>query len=261
MNKFYELIFYLLKKFFEEIFQIINLVAKRFLKPFWVIFFIVIYMAAKNWQAFFKAFSIFDLTEYELIRKYIETLTSLPIVILSLGLIFIFKFSNSIKTFLENSNLKQAGPFGFGQQQQAPSSKDIEDKVAENLEERGVTLTAQQLQQIDKAFQEKETQLANKDNVIKYLIERAELFEFAYLNSYLVFNSKTALLWIFLRPTTRENFLANFSLPPQIFNPLAEKEAILNTLLINHLIESRDGLLLITDKGKRFLRYLGYNTN
>lgn len=259
MKNFYEPLLYIFKKFFNKIFQLINLLIKRFLKPFWVIFFIVIYLAAKNWQTFFKVFSVFGFPEYELVRKYIETLTSLPIIILLLAIILIFKFSNSIKTFLENSNLKQAGPIGFGQQQHTPSSKDIENKVTEDLEEKGVTLSNEQLQKIDQAFQEKEMLLVNKDKVISYLIARSELFEFEYLKLILVYNTKTALLWFSLLPSNRENFMINFQLVGQVPNVWIEKEAILNALLVNQLLEVKNRILITTEKGRRFLRHLGYN--
>ena len=149
----------------------------------------------------------------------------------------------------------------MSQRQQVPTSRDIEEKVAENLKEQGIALTPQQLQQIEQAFQEKETQLANKDEAIKYLIERAELSEFAYLTLGLVYNTKVALMWFYLQPShssTKENFINLYTLPPQIINPLAEKEVIFNTLLTNQLLEQNGLLFTVTDKGKRFLKYLGY---
>lgn len=204
----------------------------------------------------------FGIPEYTLLKDYVAFFFSWPFVVLLLGLTFILRFSDSIKKFLENSNFIKAGPVELGQRQQLPSSKDIEEKATESLEQKGVNLTPEQLQAIEAAFNDKDSQLANKDQAIKYLLERSELFEFAYLNLILVFNTKTALLWFYFQPSnssTKENFMNSYSLSTQISDSLVEKEAIFNALLVNQLVETDGGLFKVSEKGKRFLRFQGHN--
>jgi len=198
----------------------------------------------------------------QIILEYLRIILSWPLLIFILLIIFLFKFANSIKVFLENLRLLKAGPFEFSQQQEPP--EEIEKKIEDKLEESGITLTKEQLKQIEETLEtlsrekeNKESQIFKQQEVIRYWAERAELYEFLYLNLYLVYNSKLALRW-FINPSTKDNFIYSFPLPPQIVNQITEKEAIFNALLSNGLIE-QDGLVFkISEKGKRFLKFLGY---
>lgn len=264
MKQVFKLIIYLIRQLFESLFLIIRLTIERFLKPFWILLFLTIYAINTNWSKILNGLTSFGIPEYTLIKGYFELLFSWPVAISIIGLIFIFKFSQSVKIFLENLNFLKVGPVEAGQRQQPTTSKDIEEKVTENLEQQGITLTTQQLQQIDQAFQEKETLLTNKDKTIKYLLERAELFEFSYLTLSLVYNTKVALMWFYLQllhSSTKENFINSYILPFNITDPLAEKEAIFNALLTGQLLEQNGSLFNVTEKGKRFLKYLGFNIN
>lgn len=257
MKDIFNLLINLLKQIMDTFFLFLRLLFERLLKPLWILVFLLIYLIWKNWFSISRTFSKFGIPEYTLVKDYLSIILSWPIVVLALGLIFLFKFSQSIEDFLKNSNLRKAGPLEFEQRQQGPSSKDIEEKAAV-----GINLTQGQFQQIEQAFQEKETQLANKDEAIKYLLERAELFEFAFLNLNLVYNTKVALMWFYLQTghaSTKENFIALYILPPNIPNPEIEKEAIFNALFVNQLIQQNGNLFEVTDKGKRFLQYLGFN--
>ena len=219
----------------------------------------------------------------QIILEYLRIVISWPLLIFILGAIFLFKFSNSIKTLLENLHILKAGPFEFSQQSKKKrQGKKIEgikkDEIASIKEEsdelkKNVEIISREKQKITKESKQKErvikellktmnkfvTILTRSTNAIVSLAKRAELYEFAYLNLYLVYNSKLALLWFYKVSFTKENFINSFPLPPQIINQTAEKEAIFNALLANGLIE-QDGILFrITEKGKRFLKYLGYN--
>jgi len=201
----------------------------------------------------------------QIILEYLRVILSWPLLTFILLIIFLFKFANSIKVFLENLRSLKAGPFEFIQQQKPP--EEINKKIEDKLEESGITLTKKQLKQIEETFetlsrekQNKEFQISKQEEVIRYLAERAELYEFLYLNLYLVYNSKIALFW-FVNSSTKDNFIYSFPLPPQIVNQTAEKEAIFTVLLSNGLIEQDGFLFKISEKGKRFLKFLGYNVN
>ena len=161
---------------------------------------------------------------HEVIITYLRIILSWPPMVLVISIIFILKFSSSIKTFLGNIFSLKIGSVEISQKQEE-TNKDI-------LEKRGIALT------------EKES------------------YEFKYLSLFLVFNTRRALLWFYKssnNSSTKNNFTNSYDLPPQIDNPEVEKEAIFNALLTNQLLEQKDSLFCVTEKGKRFLKYLGYN--
>lgn len=201
----------------------------------------------------------------QIILEYLRVILSWPTIVLLLGIIFLFKFSHSIRGFLRKLRFFKAGSFEFSQQQSL--QQEVEKKVEEKLEESGITLNQEQLKQIQETFEtlskekgDKEVRITQQEGVIRYWFERAELFEFSYLNLYLAYNSKIALFWL-MNPSTKDNFIYSFQLPPQIVNQIAEKEAIFNALLSTGLIEQDGFLFKISEKGKRFLKFLGYNIN
>ncbi|MCX6738085.1 MAG: hypothetical protein NTY11_01535 [Candidatus Parcubacteria bacterium] len=199
---------------------------------------------------------------WEIILKFLEIILSFPTVFLIISLVFIRKFRESIKLFLENIASVKVGPFEASQRQVNVPKEKINDQ------KRGITLNKEQIQRIDEALnslskekESKEAEIGNQNEIIKYLTERAELNEFAYLSLYLVNNSKLALSWFnsqVANSSTKENFIAQFALPPQIINPLAEKEAIFNALLVNDLIEQTGVLFKTSDKGVRFLKHIKF---
>ncbi len=204
----------------------------------------------------------------EIILEYLKIIFSWPVAFFVFSLIFVLKFKESIKLFLENIASIKVGPFEASQRQTKGPEERIEDQITENLQEQGITLNKVQLQQVEDAFsnltkekEEKEQEIENQSQVIKYFIERAELYEFAYLSLYLVQNSKLALLWFYNQisnSSTKDNFTLQFPLHPQIINPVAEKEAIFNALLINGLLEQASGFFKISEKGIRFLKHIKF---
>ena len=185
------------------------------------------------------------------------------------SLIFIIKFSNSIKIFLENIKSMKAGPVEITQHQRG-GSENIDNEVSSSLEAKGISFTQDQINNIENHITNLSTQVEatttesqNKDNIIKYLAERSELLEFKLFDRLdLVVNTKLALNWFYFqtnRSSTKDNLKLAFALPAQIINVEAEKEAIFNALLVNTLIEdTRDSLYKVTDKGERFLKFIGF---
>lgn len=238
MSKSANLLIYILRKLFETAFLIIRLFIERFLKPIWVIVLLLFYILFVSLPIFSKTLNGFRIPEYTLIKEYLATLLSLPTAVLVIGFIFLLKFSPSIKTFLENSRPSQVGPVGV-EQLETQTSTTEENPV--NPNEAIITDRAQE---------------------ITVLSERAERFEFFYLSISLVYNTKAALMWVYLQPvhsSTKENFLTFYILPPLIVNPEIEKEAIFGALLVNQLLQPSENQFEVTEKGKRFLIYLGFN--
>ena len=94
------------------------------------------------------------------------------------------------------------------------------------------------------------------------LFQLVSLYDFKYLDLYLVFNTKTALLWFYnlkQKPVTKDFFMLGFELPPLLKNHKLEREAIFGALLGEGLIEKTGkGLYQITKKGADFLQFIGF---
>ena len=220
MRLIYDL-FSLLKSIIETILFIIRLLAERFLKTWSILFFVFIYALFINWNNIILTFTNFRTPEYILIKDYLALLLSLPVAIFIISIIFFYKFSEAIKTFLQNSRLTGLG---------------------------GAT--------IDRA----QTQPTTTEENIDINEQRAEYYEFSYLNLFLVQNSKNALIWFYSQPnhsSTKNNFMNSYQLEGNFPNPQVEKETILNVLIQADLISRQDESFLISRKGEKFLRALG----
>lgn len=200
--------------------------------------------------------------------EFLKTILTWPVAFGLICLIFIFKFTEEIRNFLNDVISIKAGGFEAHRQSQTDMyDGDIKERIETNLESQGIFLTQEQFNNLEenitnlsKEKQAKESEVLEKDELIKYYQERAEVYEFAYLSNFLVENSKKALLWFYGQSnfrSTKENFLISFLLPVSITNPEKEKEVIFNALLNNQLIILEDGLYAITYKGEAFLKYLG----
>lgn len=208
----------------------------------------------------------FGISEYSLIREYIETFLSWPVISLIISLYVITKFSESIKIFLENVKTFKAGSLEMTTQSRSPQQEVTSVEVKDELKEKGITLSNDQIQTIenefDKVVKEKqniEQEVGTQKETINYLAVKAELYEFAYLNLYFVPNTKNVLLWFNSQNScTHQYFIYNYQLPSVIINPDAEKEAIFNALITNQLLDHDLSLIKINDKGKRFLKFIGY---
>mgnify|MGYP001596312094 CR=1 FL=1 len=202
----------------------------------------------------------------KIIKEFLEIILTWPVAFGVVSLIFIFKFSEEIRKFLNDIIYIKAGGVEAHRQSQVEQNQDLKEKIEENLENEGITITQDQLNELEdsiaylsKEKEEKDKEVLNKENLIKYYQERAEVYEFNYLSNFLVNNSKQALLWFYKQynySSTKENFLLNFTLSFNIPNPSNEKEIIFNVLLVNQLIVLQNGLYVISEKGEKFLKYL-----
>ncbi len=85
-----------------------------------------------------------------------------------------------------------------------------------------------------------------------------EQYEFAYLNLFLVTNSKHALRTLYdLGSATKNVFLSQVVISEELGDDDQQREIIFNALLCHHLIESDTALCEVSEKGKRFLAFIG----
>lgn len=209
----------------------------------------------------FSVLAFFSLSEaHGVIIEYCKIFFSWPVIVLVLGLIFVFKFSSSIGKFLENVRAFKVGPF----EATAQGLNIVKDELGEKLKEDGEILSKEQrkiiedqLASLSMLTEEQAKKLAEKEGFVRYLVTRSEFFEFAFLFLYLVPNTKRALRWFSgVGGVTNEFFVINFRLLTYIPDPYPEKQAILNALLSAQLIKSEGGQYKITNKGVRFLVFL-----
>lgn len=199
------------------------------------------------------------------ILDYIRVFLSWPSVTLICFLLFFCSFRNEIRELL--NRIKKIYGLELSQKPQDGNSEGIKEMVKAELEkEWWMILTKEEVDNIREEYQnlelkttEQNTQIEDKDLLIKYLMERSEIYEFAYLNGFLVMNTKLWLRWFYnLGGLTKEYFKVSFSLSAEILNHEVEKEAIFNALLVNELInkESWQEVFKVTLKWERFLKYI-----
>lgn len=214
---------------YYHLLRLLEIFTEKFLRPFWLLVFIILFITFRNWGSIVKPIQHWGIPEYTLVKDYISTIFSFPVVILVLGLILLFKFSSSIKIFLENSLLKGVAALQIDQKKQ--EQKPLTIGVPESDTDRDVNITT------------------------------SELNQFRLLDNLLVFNTKTALHWFNLQinhQSTKTNFNNSFNLPTVIINPDVEKDSIFNALLRNDLLENLgDENYKISSKGQKYLAYLG----
>ncbi len=203
------------------------------------------------WQPLLHFFDELNSSDLQIINAFLTTILSWPVAVLILGLVFFLRFSKQISTFLGSISSVKWGSF---------EAQGQRDKLTEDVVTQGVTLTTEQWGNIENLVNQQGVNIQQYQEALKATFERAEHFEFAYLNLALVFNSKIALQWFALQPnksSTRQNFFLAYQLPPQVIDHIAEKEAIFSILLTSGLITQNGEFFTTSEKGEKFLKHIG----
>jgi hypothetical protein len=204
----------------------------------------------------------------------VSIFTSWPVPICIAALGFAYLFREPIGHFIKH-RMTKAGPGGVEAGTAASQVagddplKEEKDKIANFFLKNGVQTYAALEQWVngistnladkDKTLQEKEKAIEGYQGIVKALLERMKIYEFAYLNLFLVFNSKLALWWFQQQGSvTKDLFKSTFPLPDTVQNPEQEREVIFSVLLSNGLIEYTGQLCTVPEKGQEFLRSIGF---
>lgn len=179
-----------------------------------------------------------------LIKDYLAIIIAMPVALLVLGLVFMHKFTDSIGEFLKKiDRLKAPGGFEVSQQQSTTPpvpNADTDQKAVEDLESKvddgSVTLTKQEAEQY---------------------IALIETMDFRFLNLHLVQNTKDALRLMTRTEVPKAAFLQVYQVPQQVIDQVGERQAILNALSEAGLMYEDNNVLKVTDKGMRFLAFIG----
>jgi hypothetical protein len=197
--------------------------------------------------------------------------------------IFIFIFRKDISKFIEK--MKITSKIGTIESQKEPEEiqkemqkekfielksleehlKEKEEKLRdleirykkEKIEKEKVIGICKSYESLVKDLLETNRLLIKKNEELNKLVK---LWFFNFLNVFLVYNTKQALLFFKMNgPMTKELFKKKFYLPPIIPDHELEKETIFNVLLTYRLIElnKEDSLYHITSLGEEFLKFVG----
>lgn len=207
----------------------------------------------KHWQFEYNA----------VVVEYLKVLLGLPAVILLVLLIFFSKFHSATDYFIRNMKVKYKD-VEASSQQAANSSSDGTQVTDENQAEV-VNLSKQDVQEIAESIQNLQSDNSTKQQTIDTLRElvvqlanRSEIFEFKYLNSILVLNSKVVLRDLYnIGQMSRDIFVRNIFVPSNVADKYSEQLAIHNVLLVNGLIEENGSLIKVSEKGIRYLKFIG----
>jgi hypothetical protein len=199
------------------------------------------------------------MTKAEIILEYFKIFISWPVGVTAISLLFVFKFSNEISAFL-----KDVCKVKFGQLEvikQAETPRITQNRKKQKSKTNGITFTTEQINKLDEEFKKlaserdiKDEEIKNKNELINYMIFRSEIYEFSYLNLFLVPNTKMVLLWIQSQNKVIRELLVLYI--KSLVNDGLQLEVIINTLVTNELIQMDNGIFQITDKGNRFLEFI-----
>lgn len=196
--------------------------------------------------------------------EYLKVLLSAPAVFLIVLVILFLKFDLAIDYFIRNLRLKYRDIEATSQQEIEISPND--ERISKEKEKEFVKLSKQDAQSIvidiedltAKGEKQKETIERLQNSVIQFA-NRSELFEFKYLNNILVLNTKLALNNLYLTgSTSKEYFIHNVFVPPGIKDKLSERLAIHTVLFVNGLIEETEFIVKVSEKGVRYLKFIGF---
>ena len=199
----------------------------------------------------------------EIILKFLDVLLTWPVTALVLGGVFIYLFKTEIKALLKSKKVK-VGNVEFEQNLQSQDKEDVEEESTMTQPKNGKYFSDEQITQLGQAINNLENDTTQKQQKINELTtlavqlnEKAETFEFLYLNNLLVINTKIALKHWFKDGSTKDYFMSSYPLPDTVADKNQELSAIFNVLLVNGLIEQGGEIFKISQKGKKFLEKIG----
>lgn len=181
---------------------------------------------------------------WRLVLDYLRVATSWPVAALAITLIVIHKFKTPI-TALINRIATIKLPGGSELLLTPQSEQNATDKAFRQVEASPPSVEAV-------AGEQKSAEI---DGALKSEKERSALWEYRYLNFFLVPASQSVLDWLANRAAVSYSTYDSWMLQ-SIPNP-KERGAILQALAAHHLIRIDDTMISVTDKGREYLQWRG----
>lgn len=180
----------------------------------------------------------------QIILAYLKAVLSWPVVLFAAVIFLSIKFREAISAWLRNLKIEGHGYVFSGQKEHLESEKYDQNQPSLPQE---------------KAKAE-ETPTTRDDGTAGQLANQwranAYLWEYRYLNYFLVPNTKRILTWLYEQknPVT-VSFADAFWLP--IIPAPAERLAILTALTQHYLVHNNQGFIQITPKGREYVEFSG----
>jgi hypothetical protein len=203
----------------------------------------------------------------QVVIEYLKVFLGWPAVVFLIFSIFFSRFYSAIDYFIRNMRVKYKDVEATSQQAKnilpdgARTSETNEAEVI-RLSKQDVQTLVEEINNIQSDNQTKQQTIDTLRELAVQLANRSELFEFKYLNEILVLNTKIVLRDLYIIGSmTRESFIRNIFVPSSVIDKFSEQLAIHNALLVNGLIEEAGSLIKVSEKGERYLKFLGLIKN
>ncbi len=187
----------------------------------------------------------------KLVLEYIKAILSAHLIIGAVAMTFLVMFKEDVKALMRRiAKIKFPGGSELSTSQSEKASEDLSATAApppvatsggppipENL-----SLTQVQIQAVRQLFDAERA--------------RAALWEYRYLNYFLVPNTQRVLDWLSsLNTRTTVSFFDAFWMP--VLPSVEERRAIINALQAHHLIQLDGELIEVTPKGREYIQWRG----
>ena len=183
-----------------------------------------------------------DKEDMYLVYKYLEIILSLPSVILIIFSALLFRFGDEIQDILKNLSVLKV--WGVQVEKGDIRKGDDEEKVQGESKKVASEIVKEGGKHAEKLIQEYNDLL--------------EHYYFKYLDASLAHDTKRALLFFKERSVSIAEFFYHFSLHQRVYNPEHQKRIMLDVLLEEGLLIKNGDIVSISDKGKRFLQFIGW---
>jgi len=184
-----------------------------------------------------------------LILEYLKVLLSPQIVVGGLGLVFLLLFREDIKALL-----LRVAKIRFPGGTEVSTSQSERQSKEEKIEQKPPPAPEAPITGLPSDLPP--PQRLAIENILKAERATSYLWEYRYLNYFLVYGTQTVLNWLISlsQPTTYSHFDATW-LP--LIPSANERGAIINALQAHHLIQVNDGVIQVTPKGKEYQQWRG----
>ncbi len=199
----------------------------------------------------------------EIAVEYLKVFLGWPSIVLLILVVFFSKFYSAIDYFIRNMRVKYKNVEATSQQVKNIFPSD--NYSSEEQEAEVIKLSRQDVQSIVENIERLQTTKIKQQETIKKLKElviqlanRAEVFEFNYLNYILVPNTKHVLRDLYrIGKMSKDSFIHQIFVPATVTDKYSEQLAIHNALLVNGLIVESGLLIQVSEKGERYLKFTG----
>lgn len=183
-----------------------------------------------------------------MVLEYLRVLLSAPPMIAAVAIMFFILFREDIKALL----LRIASIRFPGGTELLTTQSQRQEREAQQAQKPAPAVEAPDVEILDLAPQQRQV----IENIIKSERANAFLWEYRYLNFFLVRGTQVVLDWLASVPQPVSiHFASSYWLP--VIPRAEERTAILNALMAHHLVKLNGEAIEVTSKGREYLAWRG----